>query len=62
MLYIRYLERVLHNIQDPFDIAIVTYALTLANSPAQEAAFGKLHSLRRTDGILNVSATRQKFN
>ena len=44
---INYLERVLSYLRDPYEVAIVTHALTLANSAAKETAFGRLHSLRR---------------
>ena len=44
---VNYLERVLSYLRDPYEVAIVTHALTLANSPAKESAFGRLHSLRR---------------
>ena len=48
--YYRYLERILSILTDSYEVAIVTYALQLAGSPAQETAFGRLHSLRRESG------------
>jgi len=35
---------------DPSEIAIVTYALSIANSPTKEAAFYLLHNIRREGG------------
>ena len=46
----RYLERVLDQLFDPYEIAIVTYALTIVNSPAKDAAFEKLDGLKNTLG------------
>uniref|UniRef100_A0A0P5Q5G8 Macroglobulin complement-related protein n=1 Tax=Daphnia magna TaxID=35525 RepID=A0A0P5Q5G8_9CRUS len=43
----RYLERILDILTDQYELAIVAYALQSISSPAQEAAFGRLHSLRR---------------
>uniref|UniRef100_A0A0P5S381 Macroglobulin complement-related protein n=1 Tax=Daphnia magna TaxID=35525 RepID=A0A0P5S381_9CRUS len=44
---VNYLERVVSHLTDPYDVAIVTYALTITNSPAKEAAFNEMHNLRR---------------
>ena len=49
--FISYLERVLSYLSDPYEMALVTYALTLANSAAKETAFGKLNSLKRENGL-----------
>ena len=46
----RYLESVLQSLTDPHQIAMTAYALTLTDSQAKEAAFGKLHSIRRDAG------------
>lgn len=46
----RYLERVLDQLYDPYEIAIVTYALTIVNSPSKDAAFEKLDGLKNTLG------------
>ena len=35
---------------DPYEVAIVTYALTLTNSPAKESAFNAMHKIRREGG------------
>ena len=45
-----YLERVMSHLTDPSEIAIVTYALSIANSPTKEAAFYLLHSMKREGG------------
>lgn len=40
-------------LKDPYEVAIVTHALTLANSAAKETAFGRMHKLKReTDGMV----------
>ncbi|XP_046648840.1 CD109 antigen-like [Daphnia pulicaria] len=44
---INYLERAISHLTDPSEIAIVTYALSIANSPTKEAAFYLLHSIKR---------------
>ena len=46
----RYLEKNIFEIRDPFEVAIVTYLLTLADSPEKDTAFSRLHSLRTEDG------------
>ncbi len=45
-----YLERAVSRLTDPYEVAIVTYALTLANSPAKESAFNGLHKIKRESG------------
>jgi CD109 antigen len=35
---------------DPYEVAIVTYALTLTNSPAKESALNAMHKIRREGG------------
>nr|QOJ54018.1 macroglobulin complement-related 2 [Ixodes ricinus] len=51
----RYLERMLHDIEkleDPYELAIVAYALTLVNSVEGETAFNRLsEKLRETSGM-----------
>jgi hypothetical protein len=47
---ISYLERAISHLTDPSEIAIVTYALSIANSPTKEAAFYLLHSIKREGG------------
>ncbi len=47
-----YLERVMSHLTDPSEIAIVTYALSIANSPTKEAAFYLLDSIKREGGKL----------
>ncbi|GFT36737.1 c3 and PZP-like alpha-2-macroglobulin domain-containing protein 8, partial [Nephila pilipes] len=51
----RYLEKMLHTVReskDPYEIAIVSYALTLVNSVDGEAAFNALDSkMRETAGL-----------
>ncbi len=53
MIIISYLERVVAHLTDPYEMAIVTHALTLANSQAKEAAFNRLHSLRTENGTVS---------
>jgi len=48
------LERVLSGLKDPYEVAIVTHALTLANSAAKETAFGRMHKLKRETGNFNL--------
>nr|XP_045602144.1 CD109 antigen-like [Procambarus clarkii] len=47
---IAYLERELEGLQDPYDVALVAWALTKADSTKKEAAFSLLDSLKRVDG------------
>ena len=42
-------------ITDPYEVSLVTYALQLFSSPAQESAFGRLHSLRRENGTIQIN-------
>jgi hypothetical protein len=49
-----YLERILDILTDQYELAIVTYALQITSSPAQEAAFGRLHILRREEGDIKL--------
>nr|CAH0103527.1 unnamed protein product [Daphnia galeata] len=44
---VNYLERSMSRLTDPYEVAIVTYALTLTNSPAKESAFNAMHKIRR---------------
>lgn len=37
-------------ITDPYEMAIVAHALSLANSQAKETAFNMLHKMRRESG------------
>ena len=47
---VRYLERVLDLLFDPYEVAIVTYALTVVDSHLKDAAFEKLDGLKRSYG------------
>lgn len=42
------------HLTDPSEIAIVTYALSIANSPTKEAAFYLLDSIKREGGKLEL--------
>ena len=42
---------------DPYEIAIAAHALSLSNSPAKEAAFNKMHKLRRETGNTSHSVS-----
>jgi hypothetical protein len=52
-----YLERAVSRLTDPYEVAIVTYALTLANSPAKESAFNGLHKIKRESGKFEFCQT-----
>ncbi|OQV18018.1 putative CD109 antigen [Hypsibius exemplaris] len=45
---VRYLERVLDLLFDPYEVAIVTYALTVVDSHLKDAAFDKLDQMKRS--------------
>ena len=51
-------------ITDPYEVSLVTYALQLFSSPAQESAFSLLHSLRRENGVIQINfiSTLDQFN
>ena len=50
VLYVcRYLEQVLNEIRDPYEIAIVAYALSVVNSGYKEAAFFTLDNIKRQE-------------
>lgn len=49
-MVLRYLQRQLNTLTDPYELAIVTHAFTWVNSAAKEISFGKLHSMRRENG------------
>lgn len=46
---LRYLERELRNIRDPYEVAIVAYALSVSNSVEKEAAFNQLDRIKREE-------------
>lgn len=53
LLSVRLLENKIKSISDPYEVAIAAYALSVTNSPAKEAAFNRMHQLRReTDGMI----------
>ncbi|KAK8397836.1 hypothetical protein O3P69_004560 [Scylla paramamosain] len=52
MQAVRYLEAELINIRDPLEIAIVAYALSLANSVSKETAFILLDRMKRSENGL----------
>ena len=51
---------------DPYEVAIVTYALTLTNSPAKESAFNAMHKIRREGGkfelLFEINKNAKTFN
>ncbi|XP_047481542.1 CD109 antigen-like [Penaeus chinensis] len=49
---VRYLERELRNIRDPYEVAIVAYALSVSNSVEKEAAFNQLDRIKREENGL----------
>jgi hypothetical protein len=46
----KYLERNLPKITDPYDLAITAYALVLSRSAEADAAYGKLLQMKREEG------------
>ncbi|XP_069194402.1 CD109 antigen isoform X2 [Procambarus clarkii] len=47
---VAYLERELETLHDPYDVALVAWALTKADSTKKEAAFNLLDSMKRSEG------------
>uniref|UniRef100_A0A0P4XT60 Macroglobulin complement-related protein n=1 Tax=Daphnia magna TaxID=35525 RepID=A0A0P4XT60_9CRUS len=47
---VNFLERSISHLSDPSEVAIVTYALSMANTPTKEATFYLLHGMRRENG------------
>ncbi|XP_069981512.1 CD109 antigen [Penaeus vannamei] len=45
-----YLERELESLHDPYDVALVSWALTKADSEQKEVAYNMLHRRRREEG------------
>ena len=45
-----YLERELESLNDPYEVALVAWALTKADSGKKERAFSRLHMMRREHG------------
>lgn len=52
---VRYLENNLDSLKDPHEIAITTYALSIANSVRKDEAFDMLMKIARKQGIANFS-------
>lgn len=48
----RYLERELESMTDPYDLAIVTWALTKAQASGADLAFERLDLKKRVNGKL----------
>ena len=46
----KYLERHLAKVTDPYEVAVLAYALTIAKSPEANAAYGKLLTIKREKG------------
>ncbi|KAK8389963.1 hypothetical protein O3P69_012881 [Scylla paramamosain] len=62
-LAVRYLEKELVYIVDPYELAIVAYALSLANSVEKETAYGKLDGKKRKEnGLIYWSRERIEAN
>ncbi|XP_042213472.1 CD109 antigen-like [Homarus americanus] len=60
---LRYLEREHKAIRDPYEVAIVAYALSVANSVEKEAAYNTLDSLKREEnGLVYWSRAPIKTN
>ncbi|XP_063601843.1 CD109 antigen-like [Penaeus indicus] len=60
---VRYLERELRNIRDPYEVAIVAYALSLSNSVEKEAAFNQLDRMKREEnGLVYWSRSQVQTN
>uniref|UniRef100_A0A0P5Q059 Macroglobulin complement-related protein n=1 Tax=Daphnia magna TaxID=35525 RepID=A0A0P5Q059_9CRUS len=47
---VNFLERSISHLSDPSEVAIVTYALSMANTPTKETTFYLLHGMRRENG------------
>ncbi|XP_059351436.1 CD109 antigen-like [Daphnia carinata] len=47
---VNFLERSISQLSDPSEVAIVTYALSMANTPTKETTFYLLHGMRRENG------------
>ena len=47
----RYLEREITHLDDPYQVAIVTWALYKADSEYKDLAFAELHKIRRVAGM-----------
>ena len=59
----RFLERNLPKITDPYELAIVSYALVLARSPEADAAYGRLLQMKREEsGMVYWSPTTINTN
>ena len=66
----RYLERYVPKLTDPYDLAITAYALALAKSSESDAAYGKLLKNMRSKGgkaywaraDIEVNKVRYEFN
>merc|ERR1719334_851515 len=66
----RYLERYVTKLTDPYDLAITAYALALCKSSESDSAYGKLlHNMRVKGGKaywarsdIEVNAVRYEFN
>ncbi|XP_023346769.1 CD109 antigen [Eurytemora carolleeae] len=60
---VRYLERNLDHLTDPYEMAISAYALTVTQSSESEEAYNKLFSMRREEGGMSYwSRTRIETN
>ncbi|XP_050698378.1 CD109 antigen-like isoform X1 [Eriocheir sinensis] len=60
---VRYLERELAYVTDPYDLAIVAYALSLANSVDKETAYGMLdRKKRKENGLIYWSREKVETN
>ena len=54
---ILYVERHLNEIHDPFQAALVTYALDIADSSSRQQAYNKLMTMKRS-GVYRIAFTR----
>ena len=60
---IKYLERNVFRITDPYEVAIITYALAKSRSPEADMAMNKLMALKRDEGsFVYWSRTKINFN
>ena len=67
---IKFLERQVFRITDPYEVAIVTYALAKSRSPEADLAMSKLMALKRDEGSfvywsrtkINPNRVRYEFN
>ncbi|KAL7646788.1 UNVERIFIED_CONTAM: hypothetical protein RMT77_002043 [Armadillidium vulgare] len=60
---VRFLERHLHQIKDPYELAVVAYALSVSNSGEKEVAYSLLNKIKREEnGLIYWSRKKIETN